>query len=778
MPQKRASSLFFLLLALLHLVLLFLLLPYPGSAQELLQPTKIDQQVPWVLFSQDLQVDQELKIVEASGDVELRHQNNLLQSDYARYYWETGWVYLKGNVYAELDQDLLWAQEAEIDLQSRTGWLKQGRIFMPEPNLHVQGQNLQKTGEETYEFEQARVTTCDGDNPPWSLYTAQGRVTLEGYAHLDQPRFRIKDQTVLYSPYLILPTKRTRQSGFLRPEYSTSTRDGTGINLPYFQVIDQEQDLTFYMNYMSKRGFMPGLEYRLTPDPLSKGLFKLDWVHDQVRYDSNGDIDADNYPKDRFWLRSKLDGYFLKPEWKLLLDLDYVSDEYYLREFKNGYSGFEQSREEFLQEFGRDVADKDSKKRTSQLLLSRSWSNIGLQSRLEYNQDPTYQRKDKAESEDDTLQRLPEINLDIYRSYLGQSDFQFEANNQATYFWRRADEVQGLRLDMHPRLLLPLRSGFGTILPSMGWRQTLYFLQDTPDDMDSQQERGIWDLNIDASSELMRIFDLGPAGNMQRIAASPGNSAWTMIRHSLRPELDYSYIPDQEDEQNRNLPRFDSQDRIQAENEITYALDNIFTRRKDTIRKKTEGPGFNLDQDYLDFLEFKLEQSYDFNEADREENLDQYPKRPFSDIKARLLLRPFSWLHLRNSTWVSPYTGDINEHEHMLRLKAKDLAEVYFGLDYNQELEEDIHRKNQDDLRILRTGGRLNLRSWSLFYDLEQDLLESELIEQRIGLRYDHQCWDVQLVYEKTQDEDRVEVMFSLYQLGDIEQALFAESRD
>ncbi|MFP4481100.1 MAG: LPS-assembly protein LptD, partial [Desulfohalobiaceae bacterium] len=664
MPATRLGPFFLIPCILLFLLLSPFLDPCSGLAQGLLQPTRIDQELPWVLFSQELQMDQELKIIEASGDVELTRANNLLEADYARYYWETGWIYLQGNVYAELDKDRLWAREAEIDLKSQTGWLKKGRIFMPEPNMHIHGQHLEKTGQETYSFEQARVTTCDGQTPPWSLHTSQGRVTLEGYAHLEQPRFKIKDRSVLYAPYLVVPTKQTRQSGFLRPEYYTSTKDGTGFNLPYFQVINQEQDMTFYLNYMSKRGFMPGLEYRLTPDPLSKGLFRLDWVQDEVRYDSDGDSDADNFPRDRFWLRSKLDGYLLKPEWKLLMDLDYVSDEYYLREFKRGYSGFEKSREDFLEEFGRDVADKDSSTRSSQLMLSRSWQDIGLQTRLEYNQDPSFERKDKDRSEDDTLQRLPEINLDIYRGYLGQSPFQFEAVNQGTYFWRRADEVQGLRLDMHPRLLLPLRSGFGNVLPSAGWRQTQYYLQDTPEDMEKQQERGIWDLNIDASSELLRIFELEAARDMQKIAQGRDNSAWTKIRHSLRPELEYSYIPDQEQDQAQDLPRLDSQDRIQAENQITYALDNIFTRRKDTIRENSKGTGFNLNNDYLDFLELKFEQSYDFNEAERDEDLDQYPKRPLSDIKTRLLIRPFPWIHLRSSTWVSPYTRDIHEHEH------------------------------------------------------------------------------------------------------------------
>ncbi|MFW6456474.1 MAG: LPS-assembly protein LptD [Desulfohalobiaceae bacterium] len=749
-----------------------LLMPNPGLAQEIFEPSNIDGRVPWVLHSKKLEVNQELKIAEASGEVQLSHQNNLLQADYARYYWDTGWVYLQGDVYAELDQDHLYAQEAEIDLENRTGWLKQGRIFMPKPNMHITGQHLQKTGQETYEFEQASVTTCDGENPPWSLYTSQGRVTLEGYAHLQQPRFRVKDKSVLYAPYLVLPTKQKRQSGFLRPEYYTSTRDGTGLNLPYYHVLNQEQDLTFYLHYMTKRGFMPGLEYRLTPNPLTKGAFQMDWVQDQVRYDSAPYPDPDNFSQDRYWLRGKLDGYFLDPEWKMLLDLDYVSDEYYLREFKAGYTGFEESQDQFVEEFGRDVADKDADQRTSQLMLSRSWRNIGLQGRLEYNQAPEYQRKDKDLAQDPTLHRLPELNLDVYRNYLGDSPFQFQANNQSTYFWRRADRVQGLRLDMHPRLLMPLRSGFGSLLPSIGWRQTLYYLQDTPESMDTQQERGIWDLNIDASSELRRIFDLGPAGDMQKIARGRNNSAWTKIRHSLRPELEYSYIPEKDQ---ADLPDFDNLDRIQAENQITYALDNIFSRKKESIRKKSEGSGFDLDQDYLDFLELKLEQSYDLNEADREQDLEQYPKRPFSDIKSRLRIRPFPWINLQSTTWVSPYTWEVNEHEHMLRLGSNDLAEAYFGLDYNQELDNDIHRKNQDGLRILQAGGKLHLESWTLFYDLEQDLLDDELIEQTVGLGYSHQCWQMELRYQKTHDEDRVELMLSLHQLGEIEQALFAE---
>ncbi len=745
------------------------------QAQQILADPDIAPDEPWELLAQELKVDQQLQIVEARDQVELRHQEHLLQADYARYYWDTGWVYLRGNVYAELDEDYLWAEEAEFDLQSREGWLKEAKIFMPEPHMYISGQHLEKTGAETYEFEEAEITTCKGEPAPWSLITSRGNVTLEGYAHLHQPRFRVKDRSVLYAPYLVMPAKLTRQSGFLRPQYHTSTRDGTGFNLPYFQVINAEQDLTFYLNYMSNRGFKPGLEYRFNTDPLTKGMFRVDWLQDRVRYDSEPGIDPDDYHQDRFWLRGKMDGYLLSPEWRTILDLDFVSDEYYLREFDRGYSGFGQSREDFRQELGRDIANRDAQLRQNMFVLSRSWADIGLQGRLDYFQNPEYRRRDKDTQEDPTLQKLPELHLDFYRGQLGETPLQWEARNVATHFWRRKDDLeQGLRLDMHPRMLWPLRSDYGTLLPSAGWRQTLYHLYDKPQDMqDNYHHRGIWDVNVNAFSEMIRIFDLQDASRKESELQKPGQSAWTRIRHSLQPELDYDYIPEKDQ---ANLPEFDGLDRIEPENSITYSLTNILTRRQDSLRRISEDE-HTLHRDYLDFLDFKLEQSYDFREADREKDLDQYPRRPFSDIRARLLFKPYPWLSFRESTWISPYTGNINEHEHMLRLTSEDTGEAYFGLDYRKELEDDIHRKDQNALRILRTGGKLHLGSWTMQYDLDRDLEDGEIIEQRIGVGYSHQCWDFEVNFLQSQDENRVEFMLSLYQLGDIDQPIFTEPR-
>ena len=95
-------------------------------------------------------------------------------------------------------------------------------------------------------------------------------------------------------------------------------------------------------------------------------------------------------------------------------------DQDYLREFSRGYSGFNKSRRDFLQYFGRDIEDSDSNLRINRALLSRNWGDIGFQGLLEYTQNLEYGSNnnltEKQRASDPTLQRLPELNLHLYQT--------------------------------------------------------------------------------------------------------------------------------------------------------------------------------------------------------------------------------------------------------------------------------------------------------------------------------------------------------------------------
>ena len=736
---------------------------------------------PWVLRAESMQVFEKRKVVEAKDNVLLTRGEDTLQADFARYYWDTNWVYLRGNIRVRFGSDSLQAETAEFDLKNDVGWLTNGRVFLEESHLYVTGERIKKTGPESYSFDQAEITACDGPNPAWSLRTSRGTVTLDGYARLIHPRFKIKDQPVLYSPYLVLPAKKKRQSGFLMPELSTGNRNGLSLNLPYYQVLGPDQDATVYANMMKNRGVMLGLEYRTTPDLLTKGYFRADWLNDSL---DDQDDDSDQFQNDRwkrpnserYWIRGKFNGKLFSPDWKTKLDVDLVSDQDYLRDFDSGMGGFEESRDIFLSQFGRDIQDEDDLERVNTFLVSRNWSQVGLYTQMEYTQNLKYMNDNLSSSQNPTLQRLPQVDLDFFQSRLLSTPLQWEAQNEMTYFWREQGTT-GMRTDFHPQISLPLSNDYGTVIPRLGWRQTFYALdrvEDAPNVHGKTHTRGLFDAQITAFTSMQRVFDLTPPQGADQGLNAPGDSHWTGIKHTLQPELEWNYIPEENQD---DLPDFDVLDRIEPENELTYSLQSVFTRRKVTLRATEEdGKSSELATSYRDFCLFEMEQSYDLEEATRSRKRDRYPRRPFSDVRAELRLTPSSWLSLHTKTWFSPYETTISEHEHYLRLRPKSNASVFFGLDYQKEMPKDFRRRDQNPIKVVRAGGTYRLSpSWLFGVDIKQDLEDSEIIHQRLRVSYNHQCWGLNVELERTEYEDKATVMLNLLQIGEFGQDISAE---
>jgi LPS-assembly protein len=760
---------------LLFILLLFLVcLP-----QDTRGATTSPEDVAWNLYADTIQTLNRGEITEARGNVLLVQGDNSLQADYAKYYQSTQWLYLEGNIKVKWDGDYLEAEKAEFDLGNSVGWMTDGQVFIEDNHVYIKGEKIHKTGENTYTFTRATVTSCDGERPAWSLKTSSGNVTINGYARLWNPRLQVKGQPVLYSPYLAVPVKTERQSGFLLPDLEVSKQLGAHINLPYFQVIDEETDLTLYENYMSKRGLMQGIEFRHTPDLDTKTLVRFDWLNDRQDYE-DGEYISDAWQRphnDRYWLRGKFDGYFLSPLWPAKLDLDIVSDYQYLREFSDGHSGFDQSRTEFMNEFGRDIEDDDDSLRENIFSVRRNWADMGLELRLEYTQNLAYfnDNSDKNSALNPTLQRLPEINFNIYKNQLASTMFEWEATSQYTYFWREYG-TKGSRLDVHPKISLPLRSGYGAIIPKVGWRETLYAVDrfenagKNVNTDDKYPLRGIPDASVEMTTNVFRVynFQASPVSTKENL----GRSAWTKIKHSVTPDIEYSWVPNTLKDQEKN-PTFDSDDTIYPESNLTYSLTNLLTRKRMTVINdpETQGNSTTTREDYLDFLRIKLEQSYDFREAARTELTDRYPNRPFSDIEATLTINPRKYLSLTSKSWYSPYINRITEHEHTARVFLDDRASAYCGLDFVDREQEYTKKTNYlgagDRSRILTLGGDVTLpKNWFLALNYKADLEDGKDLEREMILTYKHQCFTFECFFTKTDTDEKVAFMITLYNLG------------
>jgi len=276
----------------------------------------------------------------------------------------------------------------------------------------------------------------------------------------------------------MVPVKKDRQSGLLVPEFSfSSDRRGFEYNQPFFWAISASTDATFYWDYMEKRGIKWGAEFRYVLDPWSKGTIMFDYLRDKQIDDGTDEAGDewgytdDDYPRtnqDRYWFRMKHDQGTLPLGFTGRLDLDIVSDQDYLREFKRGLSGFDASDAYFGDYFGRDLEDYDDTIRRNILNLTRNWSKYRVNTGLTWF-DNIIRREHKKL--DYTVQRLPWINFSGSKQTVLHSPFFYSLNTSYIYFYRQDGDKNHNITGMHnyglrPRLFLPVRAGrFFTVEP-------------------------------------------------------------------------------------------------------------------------------------------------------------------------------------------------------------------------------------------------------------------------------------------------------------------------
>jgi LPS-assembly protein len=758
-------------------------------------PSDTEQAPPvsqWRLFADDLQGNHLSEIIVARGNATLIQakpgetvrdgdtaNRNFIQADKARFYSANGWVYLEGNVRGHWDEYDMYAEKAEFDLNSQRGMLTNGVIFAKGPHILIEGERIEKTGKQTYTFENAELTACDGETPAWSIRVDSGDVTMDGYANLWHPRFRIKDFPVLYSPWASVPIKTKRESGLLFPEFGSSSRLGSFYSQPLYWAINDEQDATLYADYMDKRGTMGGVEYRIATDSATQGVWQMDWMHDKVvaptLYSEDDQFTGDGLIRpnhNRYWLRGKFDGWLFDPKVQMKFDVDYASDQDYLRTFTLGHMDYENVRKNFLERFGRGLDVKDAKERTSTLLLTRSWDAAwSMNIKAEWTQNFEYMNGNLPGDTNPTVQTLPELTAYAYKQALWDTPFEFEADAGLGYFYRRHGNTGG-RLEVHPRLSLPLASEYGTIIPTIGWRQTAWGMDydDNPAGRsnDTTLTRGLPEINITGFSEIFRIYNLDyDRDRLRPIKANTGNGAWAGIRHAIQPRLEYNYVPFLDQEQYPNFGDTDTTDRpgrIEPLHEIRYSLINYLSRKRLSVAEVPGSDGLNMDQvsNYHEFFRLRLEQAFDIREAQRTEDRDKYERRPFGDLLAHVTITPLPYLAFNSRSYLSFYESGLTRQELSATLFSGGLGSVSGGYTYYKPIDE-YTRTRTKELNTVDLRARLNL-PFNVFMSgrYQIDIFEDVEVLKELILTYRHQCYDFSFRFADTRYDTTFSMWFTI----------------
>jgi LPS-assembly protein len=646
---------------------------------------------PVVLTADELQLNQETGNYIAIGHVRLKKSRYTLFSDRMEWNPETEIARAFGAVKLVDDEGNYFAgKQLELNTASGQGTMQAGKGFWQEENFHFRAAQIDKLDENSYRAEEAEFTACDAEVPAWKFKAKDLKVTRGGYARAKHTLFYVKDIPIFYLPYFSYPLE-DRKTGLLMPTYGHSSKKGLQISQPFYWAISRNTDATFYLDYLSKMGLGKGIDYRYIWTERDAGEFSF--------YHINGWDEGE----DRFAVSWDHRGV-LPGEVKLMADIEYVNDD------------------DYFSDFGQEAEAYNKSTTTSTIYAQKNWQKLNLAGQMKYI-------RDLDDDNDYTLQRLPELRLSLIRKKFRDTPVFYGFDTTATHFWR-AEGNNGKRAALRPYLatvLKPVR--FLDLDAEVGLLERLYSTSD------GEENEELFDFTLGASTRLHRVF------------AWDGDKV-DKIRHSLEPEIRYSYTPSTDQD---HLPDFDRFDDIEPENKLSLALANRLTARLEDVAGNP---------DYHEFLYLRLAQEFDIHESRRDRDPGDELSRPSSPLRAELIVRPTTWSHIDLDA-----TYDMDpESESLLVFRSRGGINDGKGnaLSFDYTYLEDVAKYLSGSIKL----GVFD--PLSLSYAYRYDFTDNRSLESLVGLEYRFQCWSVLLTYRDRLEDQEFLMTFVLKGIGEV----------
>lgn len=486
--------------------------------------------------AQILEYDRALKRLIAYGEVELKEGERIFRARRVVYDIEKREIFAEGDVLVREREDFITCERLHFNLEKKTGQIVRGRIFVSKGNYSIEGEEIEKKGENSYCVRVGSLTTCDPKDPDWRFLAERADVDVGGYAKLRNLKFYMFDIPVFFLPFGIFPVKTERESGLLMPEIRLSSRDGF-IFTPYlFYAIDRDKDATFSVSYIEKRGIKPGVEFRYATTPQNTGSFYTSLIEDRkykhTRYEISGE---------------HLLG--LTKTSSLKAKLNYVSDIDYMRDF------------------GERLNQKNESLCKSSAFLESSFPRANITFELSY-------MKNLREKENDhVFKYLPFFSLNSEYFPMLKGLFLFNLNSQFTNFFREKG-TNYRRLTLEPSISKELSFLGLHLLFSSAYYAKFYTSDEELETRRKVQFFGTPKIETSLNAILARTY-------------------FTLATRSvIKPQVRWTYIPERSFSY---IPLIDPSDRIYSANILTYSISHYLSR---TGEYPLEVSSFELEQSY------------------------------------------------------------------------------------------------------------------------------------------------------------------------------------
>ena len=502
------------------------------------------------------------------GNAEVDYRNLVLRADEATYNDATDEVTAKGHVTLDggpHDEHIV-ADHGSYNVRTETGKFYDvigtsgvrfhgtNLVLTTSNPFTFTGTTVEKTGPDGYVVYHGSITSCSQSHPRWTINGERIVVDLGGKARAHNSTFRVEKVPLFYLPYADQPVNQLgRQSGLLLPELGDSSLKGLILGDAFYWAINRSMDTTLGAEYFSRRGWAQHGDWRFRPSDDS-----------YITAQYYGVVDRENQGGEDAIVNGQAQFPF---GFRGVLSAEYLSS--YL----------------FRLAWGQTFAQAVNSEVKSAGFFSKSANGFGinfLTARYQNFQSPT-------QGDVVTILHTPGFEVASVDRRLGRTPVYWSFDGAVEGVSRsEPDCVEGAssstcllvngvpspapfdtdtagRLDVNPRVSLPLLADGWTLRPEFALRETYYSEREVPSvdrvlpfvPIAESVNRNALEASIEVRPpSLVRIFDRTVHGHK--------------LKHVIEPRLIYRYVTGVDNFS--QIIRFDYRDILTDTNELEYAV--------------------------------------------------------------------------------------------------------------------------------------------------------------------------------------------------------------
>lgn len=679
------------------------------------------------------------------GSVEMLQKDMRFYADQVEYYGDTDRLVATGNVLVSQIDHQIAADRADFNAKTRLGTFYNARGFAAlgatpdvstfgtlDPDVQFYGETLEKTGVDTYVITNGGFTSCAQANPRWEMTSGSLTLRVDHYALLRNMLLKVKGVPALYLPIMYYPlSKDNRNTGFLMPSYGSSTVKGQTISNAFFWAIDRSQDATFLHDWYSKTGQSIAGEYRYVSLG-GAGNFRSDFLNEHPTEYVTIDGDQIQQAGRRSFRANGNLSQRLGGSWYAQAQADYSSDlavdQLYSTDItrasrrNRSYGGSVSGTTKGLRVTGRyDRNEYFAENGTSSLRANAPRLNVARPDRL--------------------IGRLP-IYASVTSEFVRLKQQQFNADHTIT----RNDDID--RLDVIPAIRFPFNKlPFLAFNTTAQFRNTFWSDSLDPTEITERAAQPISRRFLEVTADVN-----GPT--LVRIWDAPNSKYAQRFRHSVEPFMQVLYRTSIDNYD--VIPKLESTDYI-----VGNATSYVYGMNTRFYAKRTvDGPRAIP----REVISATIRQTYNsdarsiLSDADqRSRNNNNEPASHFTPVSVSVRSSPFDGV---TGTFRTEFDGRYSRFRQFSAGASWEEEKVSLIADWSQvRFRPDLQGRNraqQTHFFNSYTTFRFQQNRYGIIHNLNFDVKEQSVLQQRIAAYYNAQCCGFSAEYQ----------MFDLSRLG------------